>query len=234
MESPLPSRPTALDSFGQVHCPIVLPVRAVRFSQSTISGPTRLRGAELTLQDLVAAFAHDGYSSDPIQVVRMPDGRLTSLDNRRLWAAAQAGLQVIPAIAREASELLVSPKQRRSLLLRRPLVDEDGVMGTRGRVVLPTGHLPSTLGEAVLCRCANQLAGPNGERFPMMGSFDLPRPTRERRLPSKGGTSRTDRSVKPGRDGPKPGRATTGLGSDSQLRNPRRMERPGCSEGMER
>ena len=72
----------------------VLPVSvlSVRFSQCTVSGPTRLHREEVALTDLIAVFTKEGYVSQPIQVVRMLDDGFTSLDNRRLFAANTAGL----------------------------------------------------------------------------------------------------------------------------------------------
>lgn len=36
----------------------------------------------------------NGWNGDPIDVVRMPDGKLTSFDNKRLAAANDAGIDV--------------------------------------------------------------------------------------------------------------------------------------------
>jgi len=36
----------------------------------------------------------NGWQGDAIDVVRMPDGKLTTLDNTRVLAADQAGIQV--------------------------------------------------------------------------------------------------------------------------------------------
>ena len=36
----------------------------------------------------------DGWKGDPVDVVRMPDGKLTSIDNTRIAAAREAGIDV--------------------------------------------------------------------------------------------------------------------------------------------
>lgn len=67
--------------------PILLPLEAIRFSQNTASGPTGRDADRIDLSKLMRTFADSRYTSAPIDVVRMPDGNVTSLDNRRPWAA---------------------------------------------------------------------------------------------------------------------------------------------------
>lgn len=89
----------------------MLPVDSIRFSQNTVSGPTHLDGKQIALSTLMENFAKSGYTSAPIDVVRMPDGKLTSLDNRRLWAAYLVGAAEVPARIHEMSDPIVDKSQ---------------------------------------------------------------------------------------------------------------------------
>ncbi len=61
--------------------------RDLRYSQSTVQPSVR---------DLEASMRSNGWQGDAIDAVRMPDGRLTVLDNRRTMAAQGAELPRIP------------------------------------------------------------------------------------------------------------------------------------------
>jgi hypothetical protein len=76
-----------------------------------------------------------GWVGDPIDVVRMPDGGLTTLDNTRLLAAHRAGIKV-QARVHAFDELLPS--------------------GSAGRFTTPKGGAPTTWGEAALNRIGAQ------------------------------------------------------------------------------
>ncbi|MEQ4670434.1 RHS repeat-associated core domain-containing protein, partial [Providencia manganoxydans] len=56
----------------------------IRFSQSSVNG-----AAELT-----ESMKLKGWAGDPIDVVRMKDGGLTTIDNTRVLAASRAGVNV--------------------------------------------------------------------------------------------------------------------------------------------
>lgn len=58
----------------------------IRLSQATVNGPRTS-----ALADDMAAR---GWQGDPVDVVRMPDGRLTTFDNKRVVAANDAGIDV--------------------------------------------------------------------------------------------------------------------------------------------
>lgn len=45
-----------------------------------------------TYDDLVAGMKADGWNGSPLNVVKMPDGSLSSIDNTRLLAAREAGI----------------------------------------------------------------------------------------------------------------------------------------------
>jgi hypothetical protein len=93
----------------------VLDANRIRFSQESISF-AKARHSD-SYVDIVQSMRNDGWLYDPIDVVRMPDGRLTSVDNTRLLAARDAG---IPVRARvwDASEALPTSMQGRFDILR--------------------------------------------------------------------------------------------------------------------
>ena len=68
----------------------------IRFSQNTVSfGKTdRTTSEAYTYDDLVKSMRTNGWKGDPVDVVRMPDGRLTSIDNTRIRAARAAGIDM--------------------------------------------------------------------------------------------------------------------------------------------
>lgn len=156
-----------------------VPVHQIRFSQNTISGQTYLPrpglpAERITLKDLVQRFKDHGYVSEPIQVVRMPDGALTSLDNRRLWAAQEAGLDEIEARVYPADAPFNGVKrQGRFLKLGQDLIDHRGELGPAGRTLHGVGSEPRTMGQAVVFRCANQLELTGWERA-LLGELTPP------------------------------------------------------------
>lgn len=111
----------------------------IRFSQTSING-----AGEVT-----SSMEANGWVGEPIDVVKMPDGSLTSADNTRLFAAGQANIDV-QAVIHEAGDSIPASQA--------------------GRFVGPDGSLPSTWGEAV----ANRIAGQNSlyrSRYPMGSPF---------------------------------------------------------------
>ena len=68
----------------------------VRLSQKTVSYNKidRATGNSYTYDDLVNSMRTNGWKGDPVDVVRMPDGKLTSMDNTRITAAREAGVDV--------------------------------------------------------------------------------------------------------------------------------------------
>jgi hypothetical protein len=61
-----------------------LPPSSVRFSQTSVNG----------VPEIANSMRANGWVGDAIDVVRMPDGRLTTIDNTRVLAAHQAGINV--------------------------------------------------------------------------------------------------------------------------------------------
>lgn len=91
----------------------------------------------------------DGWVGDTIDVVRMSDGALTTLDNTRVLAASRAGIEV-EAVVHGFDDALA------------PEMIE--------RFTTPRGYAPSTWGEAVTLRIGNQnrpfrTAWPQGSPF---------------------------------------------------------------------
>ena len=56
----------------------------IRFSQSSVNGS----------DEIVESMRNNGWAGDTLDVVRMPDGGLTTIDNTRVVAARQAGIDV--------------------------------------------------------------------------------------------------------------------------------------------
>ena len=64
----------------------------VSFTQSSVSHGKA--GASYNLDTLVQSMSTDGWVGKPIDVVAMPDGTLASIDNTRVLAVRQAGINV--------------------------------------------------------------------------------------------------------------------------------------------
>ena len=101
---------------------------AIRFSQSSVNG----------VDEIAASMRANGWVGKPIDVVRMPDGGLTAIDNTRVLAAHQAGNDV-QATIRGFDEALPE--------------------GMIPRFTTPKGGSPSTWGEALLNRVGAQNSG---------------------------------------------------------------------------
>ncbi|MEW9302482.1 two-partner secretion domain-containing protein [Pectobacterium atrosepticum] len=68
----------------------------IRFSQNTVSHnkTDRGTGVKYTYDDLVSSMKKDGWKGEPVDVVKMPDGNMTSMDNTRISAAREASIKV--------------------------------------------------------------------------------------------------------------------------------------------
>lgn len=68
----------------------------IRLSQNSVSfsKTDRVTGDKYTYDDLVASMKENGWQGDPVDLVRMPDGKLTSMDNTRIAAAREANIAV--------------------------------------------------------------------------------------------------------------------------------------------
>ncbi|WP_240520117.1 hemagglutinin repeat-containing protein [Enterobacter roggenkampii] len=76
--------------------PVTLNANDVRLSQNTVSFNKTERDTKqkYTYDDLVTSMRKDGWKGDPVDVVTMPDGKVTSIDNTRIAAAREAGIDV--------------------------------------------------------------------------------------------------------------------------------------------
>ncbi|WP_405489162.1 toxin glutamine deamidase domain-containing protein [Nocardia sp. NBC_00511] len=141
----------------------LVPTQEVRFTQRSISRET---SDGLPIQVLADRMADGGWRGGPIHAVVSEDGRITSLDNRRLTAAQLAGLDRVPTALHAASERLADwphewDEDRRQ---RNPLrVDirqlPDGTLrvgGDTGEIVYRRGQVAETWGDIALFRSAEQ------------------------------------------------------------------------------
>ncbi|MGF6647339.1 LysM peptidoglycan-binding domain-containing protein [Paraburkholderia sp. GAS82] len=106
----------------------------IRFTQTTV----KQQGA--TLPKLIESMQKNGFvveSDRLIDVVRMPDGQLTSLDNTRILAAQRAGVNIQARVFDYSASL---PN------------DLDYVSRFVGR----NGEVPKTYGDAIMNRISNQ------------------------------------------------------------------------------
>ncbi|EOI3549591.1 type IV secretion protein Rhs, partial [Cronobacter dublinensis] len=99
----------------------------IRFSQTSVNGTA----------DLTNSMKANGWKGDPIDVIRMPDGKLITIDNTRVLAASRAGIKV-EARVHDASEALPTEYIERFRTRK----------GT-----------PSTWGDTIDLRIGNQSAG---------------------------------------------------------------------------
>ncbi|WP_299432033.1 DUF6443 domain-containing protein [uncultured Aquimarina sp.] len=81
---------------------VKLSTNSIRFSQTSVNG----------LEDLVGSMKKNGWAGDPIDVVKMEDGGLTTIDNTRVLAAHEAGISV-EAVIRQSDELLPASMSER-------------------------------------------------------------------------------------------------------------------------
>ena len=99
----------------------------IRYSQNSVNGS----------QPIVDSMKANGWQGDPIDVVQMPDGNLTTIDNTRVVAAREAGINV----------------QANVHSFNEPLPEE-----FIERFTTKNG-VPQTWGEAILLRIQNQSGG---------------------------------------------------------------------------
>ncbi|MGM3389632.1 DUF637 domain-containing protein [Stutzerimonas stutzeri] len=112
----------------------------IRFSQNTVTfNKTDKDGGAFTYSDLVKSMKSDGWKGDPVDVVRMPDGKLTSIDNTRIAAAREAGIDV-KATVRGFDDLLSASEIKRFTIPKK-------------------GFVPKTWGEAITGRINKQTGG---------------------------------------------------------------------------
>lgn len=69
---------------GLFNTPVSLSPTNVRYSQNSVNGS----------QEIIDSMREKGWAGPPIDVVMMDDSRLTSMDNTRLVAANEVGINV--------------------------------------------------------------------------------------------------------------------------------------------
>ena len=94
----------------------------IRFSQSSVSN----------VDEITTSMRANGWTGDPIDIVRMQDGALTTFDNTRVLAASRAGIDV-QAVVRNADEAFPA-----------------------SRWTAKDGTVPATWGDAVTLRTQQQ------------------------------------------------------------------------------
>ena len=78
-----------------VRQPVSVSANEIRFSQSSVNGA----------DEIISSMKANGWKGDPIDVIKMSDGKLTTIDNTRVVAAREAGIDA-QAIIHDANELL--------------------------------------------------------------------------------------------------------------------------------
>ncbi|EPY6472664.1 hypothetical protein ACWO4B_003364 [Clostridium sporogenes] len=78
-----------------VRQPVSVNANEIRFSQSSVNGA----------DEIISSMKANGWKGDPIDVIKMSDGKLTTIDNTRVVAAREAGIDA-KAIIHDANELL--------------------------------------------------------------------------------------------------------------------------------
>lgn len=121
---------TSADPLGLIDCrnspvPTAMPPATIRFSQSSVTH----------VDPVTHSMRINGWLGQPIDVVRMPDSGLTTLDNTRVLAAHRAGIEV-----------------RVSVRLFQEHLPHDMI----GRFTTPKGGAPTTWGEAAMNRIGGQ------------------------------------------------------------------------------
>ncbi len=112
-----------------------------------------------TYDDLISSMKKDGWKGDPVDIIRMPDGKMTSMDNTRISAAREAGIKVQANVRTYEEKLTPSEIERFSDRKR--------------------GFVPQTWGEAITGRI-NKQSGGFGTKNPY-GSNKPPRITGKRK-----------------------------------------------------
>lgn len=102
------------------------------FSQATVS--YQKVGKTYDYESMVRGMKKDGWNGDPVDIVIMPNGTATSMDNTRILAAREAGVNVQANVRDYNSPLTPAERDR----------------FTSGK------NIPSTWGEAIKLRIEKQ------------------------------------------------------------------------------
>lgn len=144
-------------------CTEIVPTEEVRLTQRSVS---RTTSDGQPISRMAERMAEDGWRGGPVHAVMDENGRITSLDNRRITAARMAGLTEIPTAIHAPTDRLADwphewDQARRE---RNPLgVDirrlPDGTLrvgGDVGEIAYRRGQVAETWGEIALFRAAEQ------------------------------------------------------------------------------
>lgn len=109
---------------GLFNTPVSLTPTNIRYSQNSVNGS----------EGIISSMKKDGWVGQPIDVVMMEDSRLTTMDNTRVVAATEAGIDVRATVHKYDEPLTASEVSR--------FTTSKGV--------------PSTWGEAITLRIRKQ------------------------------------------------------------------------------
>jgi hypothetical protein len=142
----------------------------IRFSQTSVQAASE---EGLSIGEMAEKMHTEGYKeSGAPDVVEVPSIGYVSVDNRRIVAARQAGLVDIPVKIHHFNDPLTVAAER-FVLTRHIRQHPDGTLyigeGKPATIVFGKGTTPTTWGEAVLFRTANQ-----GVSLGFYGKLDLP------------------------------------------------------------
>ncbi|WP_310405982.1 hypothetical protein [Nocardia kruczakiae] len=156
----------------------MVPPEQVRFTQRSVS---RATSDGLSIPDLADAMAAGGWRGGPVHAVTWADGRIASLDNRRVTAARMAGLDHVPTALHAPTDRLAdwphewdADRRARNALGVDIRELPDGrlrVGGDEGVVRYRRGQVAETWGEIALFRAAEQRSLLPGE---LGGSDEAP------------------------------------------------------------
>ncbi len=91
-------------------CPELLDPKLIRFSQNSIGRRTGLKGKYSVIQNAIdlknnkLSFGTKSGQIPPIRIYQSKNGKIWTLDNRRLAAARMAGLENIPVVSVSKAE----------------------------------------------------------------------------------------------------------------------------------
>ena len=136
------SERTSIDDSGMFGNVMKINPNIIRFSQTSVGGADKIS----------ESMMKEGWKGSPIDVVKMPDGLLTTIDNTRVLAARIAKIDAKATVHPYNAELMNEMQLR--LAKRFPQEDQ------RGRFILrkgtEKGKEATTWGEAVNIRIQNQ------------------------------------------------------------------------------
>ena len=126
----------------------------IRYSQETVSYLKNRFGKSYTFDEIVQSMKVEGWKGVAIDIVKMPEGGLSTLDNTRVLAAKKAGIDVLARVRRYNERL---PQE----------------MLTRFRHLTVSDSFAETWGEALEYRIMKQKLDFMNKNFPV-GTYENP------------------------------------------------------------